>query len=378
MKKYLFSFIFIFTGIFFLQAQNLEIYYEGELVDDTLYLSDFNAMMGEITFEANVKNNTDRDLNVSFSREELSIVNGSSNSYCWAGNCWPSELDTCPSTQIIEAGQTTANGDLSGHYYPNGFTGTSVIKYTFWDEEMPEYNTSVVVKYTYEVQSDDLQILYDGETVNSDTIVVTDYNANYGEMEFDVIIKNTTEKDMSVYAAKIELDTIPNTSNYFCWAGNCLPSFVDTSTSAQIIPAGGTSNEGDFAAHYSPMNNIGTTTIKYSFFEENKSKASAYVVVKFKYDPSGINDNEFGEISFSDVYPNPASNFINIDYSLKSNNENSYVKIINLLGSVVKTEPLNSSQNKVRINTSDLTNGIYFYSIIVNGKVYKTKKLIIN
>ena len=112
MKKYLFSFILLFSGMSFLQAQELEIYYEGEPVTDTLILSDFNEMMGEIIFEANIKNNTNRDLNISLAREELSIVNGSSNSYCWAGSCWPSDMDTCPSTQIIEAGQITANGDF--------------------------------------------------------------------------------------------------------------------------------------------------------------------------------------------------------------------------------------------------------------------------
>jgi hypothetical protein len=51
--------------------------------------------------------------------------------------------------------------------------------------------------------------------------------------------------------------------------------------------------------------------------------------------------------------------------------------IRNLLGTVVRDVDINSKSGKLSLNTSDLADGVYFYSVIVNGNPQFTKKLVI-
>jgi hypothetical protein len=53
------------------------------------------------------------------------------------------------------------------------------------------------------------------------------------------------------------------------------------------------------------------------------------------------------------------------------------LEIRNILGSVVKVVEINETKGTVRVDGSDLTNGVYFYSFIVNDEVLLAKKLVI-
>jgi hypothetical protein len=70
------------------------------------------------------------------------------------------------------------------------------------------------------------------------------------------------------------------------------------------------------------------------------------------------------------VYPNPANEYLNIELS---NNENTNISLINILGEVVLNKQINNSE---KLALSNLSKGIYFLSIEnVTGKA--TQKLII-
>jgi hypothetical protein len=67
---------------------------------------------------------------------------------------------------------------------------------------------------------------------------------------------------------------------------------------------------------------------------------------------------------------------VNFEYSLNSGNDGSVV-IRNLPGIVVKRAVLKSTESKMSIFTGDLPEGIYFYSLDINGKSMSTRKLVI-
>ncbi len=74
---------------------------------------------------------------------------------------------------------------------------------------------------------------------------------------------------------------------------------------------------------------------------------------------TGIEENEVGNIN---IYPNPATGFVNIESTdmLKS------VSLINYTGQVVYQTPVNN--NQIRISTNDLPTGVYFVRMeTVNG-----------
>ncbi|MBL7898234.1 MAG: T9SS type A sorting domain-containing protein [Crocinitomicaceae bacterium] len=86
----------------------------------------------------------------------------------------------------------------------------------------------------------------------------------------------------------------------------------------------------------------------------------------------GVEENV--KVSYS-AYPNPAGDIFNIQLKASANNGNYQVKIFNLMGELVSQENLVVGLNV--ISTEELTNGIYFYSIISNSSVIETRKLIV-
>jgi hypothetical protein len=51
--------------------------------------------------------------------------------------------------------------------------------------------------------------------------------------------------------------------------------------------------------------------------------------------------------------------------------------IYNLLGSVVRDVQINDAIGKLKVNVSDMDDGIYFYSLLVNNETVKTQKLVV-
>ena len=95
-----------------------------------------------------------------------------------------------------------------------------------------------------------------------------------------------------------------------------------------------------------------------------------------EYEIVGLNEAGIGPTVLSNGYPNPANSQVTIGYSVPAGTDGTIV-IRDVLGSAKKTVRLDAASGKVSINTSDLSSGIYFYSLEVNGKTAQTKKLVV-
>ncbi len=91
---------------------------------------------------------------------------------------------------------------------------------------------------------------------------------------------------------------------------------------------------------------------------------------------TSINDASANNI-ISNIYPNPASDVLFIDMDLTSS-EDVQVSIVNSLGQNVKVKDLGtlSGKQKVSMDVSSLSSGIYYVNITVNNKKY-SKSIII-
>jgi hypothetical protein len=81
----------------------------------------------------------------------------------------------------------------------------------------------------------------------------------------------------------------------------------------------------------------------------------------------------------SNLYPNPADEFIQIDYSIPAHITNLKIEIRNILGNSVTTKPyvLNPENKGIKISTSNLIPGIYFHTLYLDNNALVTRKLII-
>jgi len=222
-----------------------------------------------------------------------------------------------------------------------------------------------------------LELYWNDEKLPDTVGIYGDADGDF-ELVFEAYLKNGTDRDLRIGAARETLQAVEGTDNSFCWSGSCYSPMTDTSDATHdlLLPAGNFSPDPPFSGHYTHLSKFGETMVKYTLFERGNLDNSVSVVVIFKYSLTGIEDNSFNDISFSNVYPNPATSTVNFDYKLSSNS-NATISIVNLLGNVVKRSNLNPASNKISIDVSNLPQGVYFYSIDVNGKVYKTQKLIV-
>jgi hypothetical protein len=107
---------------------------------------------------------------------------------------------------------------------------------------------------------------------------------------------------------------------------------------------------------------------------------AAFTNPKFVGGFTGINQlSNVIENSFI-IYPNPAGNQTTVAFNMVEKN-NVTVAIYDVLGHLVSTEVQNNTfekgYNTINLNTSALSNGIYYISLDVNG-AKETKKVIIN
>ena len=88
----------------------------------------------------------------------------------------------------------------------------------------------------------------------------------------------------------------------------------------------------------------------------------------------GLDDYSLGSIS---LYPNPAKLELNIDFSKSNSVISSEILIYNMQGKVIKTVSRNTEMIQ-KINTSELSDGVYILKINAENGAQYTKKLVIN
>jgi len=187
-----------------------------------------------------------------------------------------------------------------------------------------------------------------------------------------VFVTNTTANTVRVKVKKVEIVVLDGTMNLLCW-GLCFDPTVYVSPDPIEIGAGITNNS-DFSGHYIPGGIIGISTIRYVFFNDANPSDSVCFNVDYDTYPQGISKQS--DITSTNAYPNPANNSVNFSCSVPQDSDAKLI-IRNLLGTVVRDVDINSKSGKLSLNTSDLADGVYFYSVIVNGNPQFTKKLVI-
>jgi len=233
-----------------------------------------------------------------------------------------------------------------------------------------------IVSVSY-INAQSISLSWEGAALGDTTSIWVD-PSSVEPFNVHVAATNNTGEIMNVKILRTNIELIEGTTNSYCWADQCYSPFVDESPDYVTVVAGGTTDEiqslkTDFYAN----NAIGTTIVKYRFFNVANEEEFAEIVVKYWSSPEGLEEEYAKNIKFSNAYPNPASSQFSLDYSFDMNVDAASLKIVNLLGSVVKEVELDQTSNNINVDVNDLTSGIYFYSVVVDNEVIQTKKLVI-
>lgn len=112
-------------------------------------------------------------------------------------------------------------------------------------------------------------------------------------------------------------------------------------------------------------------------FYNYENNVSDHRPVGLKLDPTSIIQPVFNnELACNfDCYPIPANNYIFINSNNSSKIEK--IKIFDNIGRIISIENIQQSDKKIKINTSNFENGIYFAQIYYDTKLLTVKKIII-
>lgn len=115
---------------------------------------------------------------------------------------------------------------------------------------------------------------------------------------------------------------------------------------------------------YTPVNDISYTIEIWNFLKKFRLSSS-----------QNINDLSENNIQ---IFPNPTNSILTITFPLQYMNDFNLIKIYNTLGELVYSQKINSLQNQITINLSDLSEGIYFLEILQQNKLFQNKIIIKN
>jgi len=190
-------------------------------------------------------------------------------------------------------------------------------------------------------------------------------------------VKNNGGSPIDVLAKRIDKNYNGLTdNNAICWGGQCWAQFVSVSPESDILDPGETSAPADFSAHVYPDGDgqAWRGAITYVFYDKNNPNDSVAYTINYQVGTVlGMDEKTFEEFA---VYPNPASNVLNVKYSGMTS-ESATFELVSMVGTTVYSRELTNVDDQLKLDISKLSRGVYFYIIKSDGEVTTSKKLVI-
>ena len=237
------------------------------------------------------------------------------------------------------------------------------------------YLLSIVVFYGY---SQSISLSNSNGVIAPNATLIQAGTPDSNALSTYINVKNIGGSKINVLCRKYELKMLDSTEITMCWAGSCYPASTFISPNAQAIAPEEIIT--DFVGHYSQIvyNHFisGESVVRWVFYDRGNLNDTAAVTIKYTTYPLGIEESGALQATLSNAYPNPADATVSFNYSVPSGLQGTLF-VRNILGTIVKTQVLAASNRKTIINTLDMNDGIYFCSLLVDGKISQTKKLIV-
>jgi hypothetical protein len=207
-------------------------------------------------------------------------------------------------------------------------------------------------------------------TFNTSVITFSHY------LSIESLVSNRT---IGIKARRVSQSIQSGDASYFCWGTTCYPPSVSLSPDTIEIQPNAT-RANVFTGYYGGAANGNTGVVTYRFFNFGAFPADS-VDITFTYNyttgttsiaPALNVRNEVSQPS-----PNPAFNSTVISYSLTNPNAVARLKVYDLLGQEVRNYSLQNQAGQISLDVSQLQGGIYFYSMVVDGKTIATRRLVV-
>lgn len=202
------------------------------------------------------------------------------------------------------------------------------------------------------------------------------YKGQIGELlKVPVRFKNTSDKTITLIIRKAGGELGSTQRSFFCFDNNCLDQKIEDYI-LKVEPGQTLTN---FQVALDAGLSAGESSVQYVVF--NKSQPGQLLEFTLNYsveeksEKPNIYDSRF--ITLHDVYPNPVTDNATVVYKILNDRVSARIRLHNLLGNVVADYELSPSDTQLRLRVDDLSEGIYFYTLYLEGESVVTRKLII-
>jgi hypothetical protein len=225
-------------------------------------------------------------------------------------------------------------------------------------------------------------------------ISISQVQAQKGDVKVSHIdVTNSGPDSINVICVRVEISIVDTSENFFCWNECFIPS-VDSSGIWRIGP--GETVTDKFVGDYEIQGGqalTDTSIIRYLFYVAENPQDSASITIAYSAAsdadanygnvvlgslPLGLNDalteNKNATLN---LYPNPAESVVTVDYTLKRGAKDGAVILRNILGEIVYTGAVYGAFGKTLVPVEQLHNGVYFCTIVVEGEVQQTRRLVV-
>lgn len=138
---------------------------------------------------------------------------------------------------------------------------------------------------------------------------------------------------------------------------------------------------------YNYVNYIGMIPVLLEAIKEQHQQIEELkALVKGSFDNSNINTKTFSSVTLNDAQvivleqnvPNPFAEQTSITYNLTEGVQKAQILFYNADGKLINTSDLRikAGQGQLNVFASDLSNGVYTYTLVVDGNVIESKRMI--
>jgi hypothetical protein len=191
---------------------------------------------------------------------------------------------------------------------------------------------------------------------------------------FTVMNNNATQVNVKVRKTVIQQHH-PSSTTWFCTDLNCYAPTTTLSPSFAMAASG----TFDLTIDIDPYNQTGVSEVRYAIINQMNTSDTSFVTVIYNIGPAGIANNVAVKASISNPMPNPASAQFSMTYKLgSSSTAGAKLMVYNMLGAVVMETEITSAEGTVRMDVSTLDQGVYFCSLVSDGKTHATRRLVVS
>jgi Secretion system C-terminal sorting domain len=200
------------------------------------------------------------------------------------------------------------------------------------------------------------------------------------DLGWEVICNAATSTDIKCSATVIQMVT--GAKYQYCWGAACSPWISANNSLPEIVTMAAQESNSSFHIKYRHYGYAGQSIVRFCWYDANNTADIFCYDVNFCVDAEGGCVVDVQEVvtsaSIAQISPNPANEMASIAFSFSTKPSDAQLVVYNMVGEMVASYPINQRQGQIRIQARDLNSGIYFCSLVHEGKKLETKRLVVN